>query len=259
MKALVLTYDKYRPLTDHMIHKYGQLWPHHPFTFRVPYQQLAGNGEPNREYIQCPPDIKSTVLALFNDLDDDEWIYWCIDDKYPANLDVHGLESIMQWMHSDNDKSADSILCCRPKKLTKQKRLTGKLIRPYNGTTLLERKNYKCIWIHQFLRVKVLRHLFNSFPDKIPNAKVMDKLKRHIGKPNDHRLFVTEQTMAVFGESTMRGVITANCHHSLKSLGLPLPEWHNGEIAESSIYGKMPGRSIRTIRQFFPSLLGKTS
>jgi len=259
MKALVLTYDKYRPLTDHMICKYRQLWPQHPFTFRVPYQQLAGNDEPEREYIQSPPDIKNTVLALLDDLDDEEWVYWCIDDKYPANMDVCGLESVMQWIHSGSNDSVDGILCCRPKKLMKHKRLTGKLVSSCTGTTLLERKNYKCIWIHQFLRVKVLRHLFKSFPDEIPNAKVMDKLKGHIGKPEDHRLYVTEQTMAVFGESTMRGVLTENCYRSMQDLGLPPPDWHAGEVTESSIHGKMPDRGIRALRQFFLNPLSRTS
>jgi hypothetical protein len=259
MKALVLTYDKYRPLTEHMIGKYGQLWPQHPFTFRIPYQQLAGKAEPAREYIRCPSGIKQTVLALIDGLDDEEWIYWCIDDKYPVKLDIGGIESIRNWIRRDYDQSVDSILCCRPRKLTKQKRLTGRLLKTGNGTTLLERKNYKCIWIHQFLRVKVLRHLFEAFPDVIPNAKAMDKLKGHVRKPDDHRLYVTKNTMAVFGESTMRGVITENCYRSLQNLGLPLPEWHRDKIAESSIHGKMPGYCTRALRKLFHSPLIKTS
>lgn len=252
MKAIVLTYDKYRCLTDHMIGQYQRLWPDNPFTFRIPYQKLAGNNEGDREYIKCASDIKSTVLALLDGLDDQEWIFWCIDDKYPISLDACSIQSIMGWITDTNDTSADGILYCRPKKLTKAKRLTGKLIKLDNGITLLERKDYKCIWIHQFLRVKVLRHLFESFPDEIPNAKIMDKLKEQVGKPDDHRLFVTEDTLSVFGESTTRGVITKNCYHSLQKQGLPLPDWHNGEPAEETIHGKNPGRRTGILRNLIP-------
>lgn len=248
MKAIVLTYDKYRCLTDHMIHQYQHLWPDNPFTFRIPYQKLSGRNEAGREYVQCPADIKSSVLTLLDGLDDQEWVFWCIDDKYPVSLEVSAIKSVMAWINEVNDQSADGVLYCRPKKLTKQKRLTGERMSTPYGTTLLERKNYKCIWIHQFLRVKVLRYLFEAFPDEIPGAKVMDRLKERIAKPDDHRLYVTGNTLSVFGESTMRGVITRNCYQSLQQRGLPLPDWHNGELAETNIHGKMPGRATKILR-----------
>jgi len=40
MKAIVLTCDKYRVLTEHMILKYDKLWSNHPFCFRIAYQDL---------------------------------------------------------------------------------------------------------------------------------------------------------------------------------------------------------------------------
>jgi hypothetical protein len=259
MKAIVLTYDKYRCLTNHMIHQYRRRWPDNPFTFRIPYQKLSGRNEADREYIRCPPDIKTTMLALLDGLDDQEWIFWCIDDKYPTSLDMCAIESIVGWIRDCNDPSADGVLFCRPRKLTRQKRLTGRQIGTSAGTTLLERKNYKCIWIHQFLRVKVLRHLFESFPDDIPDAKSMDRLKEHIEKPDDHRLFVTEDTLVVFGESTSRGMLTKNCYRSLQKQGLPLPDWHNGELAETNTHGKRPGRVARLLRNVVPTPVYRTS
>jgi hypothetical protein len=259
MKAIVLTYDRYRCLTEHMIHQYRLLWPDNPFTFRIPCQQLPDRNQAGREYIQCPPDIKSTVLALLDGLDDQEWIYWCIDDKYPVTLDVNGMESIMRWIDSTGNIQADGILCCRPKKLMKQKRLTGTRIRTSSGITLLERKNYKCIWIHQFLRAKVLKHLFKSLPDEIPDAKAMDGLKEQICKPDEHRLFVTAETLVVFGESTSRGMLTKNCYRSLQRQGLPLPDWYNGKLAGTNIHGKMPGRLARHLRNYRVTPARRTS
>jgi hypothetical protein len=259
MKAIVLTYDKYRRLTDHMIHRYRQLWPDNPFTFRIPFQQRSGTDSPGLEYLPSPPAIKATVLTLLQDLDEREWIYWCIDDKYPVHIDVPAMQSMLDWIRNRNDPLVDSILCCRPRKLTKNKRLTGREMQAGNGITLLERRNYKCIWIHQFVRVRVLRHLFESFPDEIPDAKAMDKLKGHVGKPGDHRLYVTERSLSLFGESTTRGVITKNCYRSLKKRGLPLPEWYNGKVASANIHGDMPGRRIRLLRELFPVALSRSS
>jgi hypothetical protein len=45
------------------------------------------------------------------------------------------------------------------------------------GNVYLRRRNYEQIWLHQFLRVKVIRNLFQNFPDGITSAKLMDSLK----------------------------------------------------------------------------------
>ena len=50
MKALVLTCDRYRVMTEHMILQYERLWPDHPFQFRIPWQELGGKDSPAREY-----------------------------------------------------------------------------------------------------------------------------------------------------------------------------------------------------------------
>jgi len=90
---------------------------------------------------------------------------------------------------------------------------------------LFERKNYEHIWVHQYLRVKVLRWMFGRFPERIDTAKKMDFYKKNVTKPNDHRIFVTRWNYADFGESTSRGVLTKNCKASLLENGFSLPEW----------------------------------
>src|SRR6187397_1047533 len=42
IKAIVLTCDRFRAITRHLILKYERLWPDHPFIFHVPYQELRG-------------------------------------------------------------------------------------------------------------------------------------------------------------------------------------------------------------------------
>jgi hypothetical protein len=230
MKAIVLTYDKYRTLTEHMILKYQQLWPNYPFCFRIPYQNLPGENTSKCEYIHCPIDIKGTVLTLLQDLNDDEWIYWCIDDKYPIFLDLPRIEVVMNWAINSSSNQCSSVLFCRIRDVLNGKALRQNWIgkdvklRDSFGNCYLLRKNYEQIWIHQFLRVKVIRYLFEELPDTIENAKVMDSLKYKVSLPESHRLFVTKENLAIFGESTSRGKLTLNCYESIVRNNLPLPK-----------------------------------
>src|SRR5438105_1360278 len=86
IKALVLTWDRNRAITEHMIRQYEKVWPNHPFIFHIPYQNLGGTDTEKRRYVTTPPAIKATVMALIADLDDEEWIYWCMDDRYPIRF-----------------------------------------------------------------------------------------------------------------------------------------------------------------------------
>jgi hypothetical protein len=94
-----------------------------------------------------------------------------------------------------------------------------------HGNVFLERNNYSQIWIHQYLKVKVLRHLFDSFPEVIPTAKEMDQLKSQLENPTSHRIYVTQDNLGAFGESTTRGVVTLNCWNSLHAHNLTPPAW----------------------------------
>jgi hypothetical protein len=236
IKAIVLTYDKFRNVTDHMIHKYNLLWPTHPLQFIVPYQNLAPTlFADNVEYIKTPSDIKGTVLSLLSELADDDLIYWCIDDKYPIELNVPKIERIYADLMNDISVSRiDALLFCRCRdmleevNLFKGKTLLGK------GIELRERRNYDQIWIHQFLRVKVIRDLFKAFPDEIKTAKLMDGWKDKLEKPVEHRLFVTKNNYAVFGESTTRGFLTKNCAESMKEFELTGPTFIS-EVTENEI------------------------
>ena len=108
------------------------------------------------------------------------------------------------------------------------------------GDILLERKGWYQIWIHQFLKAKVLRSLFSQLPLKISSAKALDGLKDQIPKPDEYHLFVTEQNFAVFGESTKRGVITRNCLESIRQTDIELPEWFQRSNGEWVTMGKLP-------------------
>ena len=235
MKAIVLTCDRYRVITEHMILQYARHWPEHPFVFHVPYQEEAARGEdgPRRRYRRTPRAIKATVLALLDGLPDREWVYWCIDDKFPVRLETGAIASMTAELDADPADDMDGLLFCRCRETLHD---PAAALLPHArtdaaGRVFLERRSWHQIWLHQFLRVKVLRGLFEGMPDDIGVAKEMDALKFAVPKPPGQRLYVTEQNYAVFGESTKAGRIMQGCHESVLASGLTLPAHfaeHNG-------------------------------
>jgi hypothetical protein len=225
MKAIVLTCDRYRTVTEHMILKYEELWPDHPFVFRIPFQEHAGARTDRTEYMRTRPALRATVLELIADLQDNEWIYWCIDDKYPIRLITKKVGEFIADATRSSDMSG--LLFCRCRLLLDNPALTLFPSERTNqaGDVYLERKAWHQIWIHQLLKVKVLRHLFSHLPEDIPTAKAMDELKDNVSKPPDYRLFVTKKNFAVFGESTHKGNLTRNCYESIKRTNIDLPPW----------------------------------
>ena len=231
MKAVVLSCDKYRPFTDHMIRSYRQSWPSHPFRFRVPFQSdptdlqvLHGDAI---EMIESPPDIKRTVLALIEDIDDEEWIFWCIDDKYPVELNESAANDCLEWVAKVSDPSVSGLMFCRCRKLLEPENLDwAHRARSPGGEEYIRRKNYYQFWIPQFLRAGILRALFMEFPDRPFEAKEMDLFTGQ--EPGmavkefspDQQLYVSRRNHARFGESTVSGRVTPNCKESMQKLGI---------------------------------------
>jgi hypothetical protein len=252
MKAIVLTFDRHRVITQHLMLQYERLWPDHPFRFRIPFQQLGGSDSNRVEYIESPPEIAATVLKLIEDIDDEEWIYWCSDDKYPIRLIVEKIKELLNYALATSEISG--LLFCRARVTLDRPELSllpHQRVTP-DGATLLERKGWYQIWIHQFLKAKVLRSLFSQLPLEIPSAKALDSLKDQIPKPDEYHLFVTEQNFAVFGESTKRGVITRNCLESIRQTDIELPEWFQRSTRERVTMGKLPADALwQRLRNWF--------
>ena len=239
MKAIVLTCDRYRAITEHMILRYERLWPDHPFVFQIPYQHARGAGTERTNYHKTPEDIKGTVLHLLADLDDEEWIYWCVDDKYPIQLVTGKIMDLIT--HAVSSPEMSGLLFCRCRVTLNSPKLAlypKETVNP-SGDIYFERKAWYQIWLHQPVKVKVLRYLFTHLPDRIPSAKEMDQLKNDIVKPPDLRLFVTKENFAVFGESTARGLVTQNCYESMVANQIELPDWFRHPNGQHVTMGKL--------------------
>lgn len=103
MKAIMLSYDnnhKYCELTYRM---YMDLWPTCPYHFYIPwnkYQPKYFIGKSNVTLIQCSSRIMPTMQALLTNVDDDDWIYWCIDDRFPTSIDIVGMQQLYDHLNN---------------------------------------------------------------------------------------------------------------------------------------------------------------
>ena len=265
MKAIVLTCDKYIKLAHHMIATYEKIWPSHPFIFRLPYENYPNHlKEKYADKVELVKiadtnlSIKSTLLSLLEDLSDEEWIYWCMDDRYLISLNERKANQTLDWMRSIRDPEISGICFARVRNLYKTSNVEKNdfLMSP-NKQIFLKRKNYNQIWLHQFLRVKVLRRLFSLFPDRNFSPKEMDGFKDKVNLIQEHRLYVIKTNIVIFGESTTRGKITRNCATSLARYNIDFPD--NFKVSNKEIViGKMYNFSVlNQVSEAFSSLVRK--
>jgi hypothetical protein len=89
MKAIVLSFDPHLEIANLVVETYNRLWPNCPFIFRIPFTDRDPRtvfAAQNVEFIQTPSDIRSTMENLLRDLPEDEFIFWCVDDRYPIEI-----------------------------------------------------------------------------------------------------------------------------------------------------------------------------
>lgn len=243
MKALVLTYDKYHIFTHHMINEYEAIWSDHPFRFIVPYNNTTPEYLRDRPSVllkKTDAQIKACALQMLDGIGDDEWVYWCIDDKYPIHLVTDAFRAAVEFVENCTDPSISGLCLSRSRGL-----MVNSLIDQQETLEVspkikaIKRLRYNQIWYHQFLRAKVLRHMFQSFPDHHFNAKQMDYYIDDLEMPADHQLYVTQHNYTTYGETTDAGKITANCAKSLIDHGHTIPDGFD-VLEEEIIMGENP-------------------
>jgi hypothetical protein len=236
MKAITLTFDQRRSILEHMLKTYAVHWPGNPFSFLIPYQentQVDAHGQ-EIEFVRSEPGIKETVSALLGGLPDEEWIYWCIDDKFLVDLDADAAAYFAGWIEKQTSPAFAGLCFCRARRLLSPDTVCMVAgAQTDRGDNLLLRYNYSQFWLHQFLRVRVVRDLFTSFPDREFVAKEMDGFISTEKPGEGTNLFVTEKNFAVFGESTLAGRLTTGCIANMRKLSFDVPE--EFEIVEREI------------------------
>jgi hypothetical protein len=249
IKAIVLTCDKNISIANHTICTYDKLWTNHPFIFRVPYSLeypnfLKDNYGEKIELIKTEAPIKPTVLSLLTDLDDEEWIYWCMDDRYLVKIRLLEVNCIYEYVKNNHDPDVVSIRLIRMNRSYTTDKFMKKdgdiIINKYltlKESIFSDWENLEGLWQPQFLRVKLLKRVFTSFPDRDFRAKEMDSFPKL--KLKGEKLYIPEKNLIVVGESTHRGELTENCASSFKKYKLEIPI-HLNITKKYMIQGKLP-------------------
>ena len=226
--AIVLSFDENHIFVDNLLFKMQKLWADSGFIYRIPYNKKKPTYLKRKyhdldiEFIKTNSQIKKTVLSLINDLNDEDWIYWCIDDKFPVALKSNKAHKILTFIKSINNPNFCGITFSRVRSLKNKEAIdNNKIINIDNNIKLLKRNS--CImqfWTHQFFRVKIIRKVFDSFPNHDFQAKKMDTYILNLNMNENYEFYVTEKNYIVFCESARRGIASHSLKRSLKESGI---------------------------------------
>lgn len=97
MKAILLTYDKQCGLAQLLVKSYELLLGEYlPFQFLIPCQNkhaYTDFSSDNVKFIESKTSkIKDSIAVLLDGIDDNEWVFWCIDDRYPVAVEREQLK-----------------------------------------------------------------------------------------------------------------------------------------------------------------------
>jgi len=112
VKGIVLSFDPHLEIANLLVETYNQLWPDCRFQFRIPFTDRDPRTifrAQNVEFISTPPDIRSTVKSLLCDLPEHEFVFWCIDDRYPIEIFEPAVLRAVRDFASDAGGDVDSI------------------------------------------------------------------------------------------------------------------------------------------------------
>jgi hypothetical protein len=228
MQALVLTFDNNQHVAAHAIACYDRLFSGNPFSFRVPYQSatlIQRDGQ--LDYVRSPAALVATVRTLLADLSADEWVFWCMDDYFPLNLDLPWLQAMIPQLTSPEFDDVTGInFCCsyKYKRYWRNRKLRSGDFVTIAGERFVESPDYDQIWAPQFIRVRALQSFFHRLKEPREYAKELDEQMRKLVKPAEHILLISASDHAIFAESTVRGRYSSDFVQSAAKLGISLDE-----------------------------------
>ena len=186
------------------------------------------------ELVRCQRDFFETAVTLLEPFRGDEWIYWCMDDRFPIELDREAFASAAAWI--GDPRSSDGVgalSLCRPWQWTCPWNAREEALRssPQFPEGFVRRRNWSQIWLPQFVRAGVLQRFFRLLRRTYP-IKALDREKHRVSLPSE-LLIATKRGYERFEESTTRGRPTPALLASLERFGLAHHEVR--AVAETSL------------------------
>lgn len=237
MEAILLTHDRQLGLAE-LVHKcYAQLWPGHPFIFRVPFSRAGDTGafsylsaQPNCRMIASAAGIKDSMAALLGGIDSREWVFWCIDDRFPIWLDPARLAQVIPELGTVPDEVEEVKLLRWREPLLEERLVIGAT-------------DFRCqapgsraygFWHHHFVRAGLLRAVFLG-PEVASDCRIL--AINQLIKDGEAQLFdgvaqVPATALVGLGEPLVAGRLTRNGRRWLKLMQCDVPAYRrvNREI-----------------------------
>ena len=213
------------------------MWPSCPFIFRLPvndrrsYESMGYfRTQKNIEIIDAHHEIRKTMEVLIKDLSDEEWVYWCIDDRYPIDIrDPEYLSDLIEYLDSNElDLNGIKLFHWREEIIKNKHRKI--LDRDYH---LQSPYSIWGFWQHHFCKTKVLKSIF--FSPKLPNPYRIRDINEtfHLKKlyiPVMEKTLVPDDNNILFREPCFQGKLTANGLDDLKRNQCPVPPYQKVDI-----------------------------
>ena len=223
MYAIVLTFDRQIQFAQLVIESYRALWPDYPFTFRVPYNEVYPRAlidRPEIELVHTEKDIRATMTNLLSGIEDEAFVFWAIDDRYPYWIrDTNTLEQVVAFvLHATSDIAGVKLTNHAIQAVGDQVWMIG------DERFRLQVDFPGGFYTHHFVRSGVLKKSFLEFdlPDSYSIAQFHEKL--YSMSSWDDRILVPERPLVHFGESCTRGKMTRNCLYALREYDLEVPD-----------------------------------
>ena len=205
-----------------MVAAYDELWPDHCLEFLVPYQSDNRSRPQVRRsrltFVRTGDGFQDTMLGLLKGMGQEDWVYFCIDDKFPTSLSVPQMSQVMRMVLDGHDE-LDEVAGLAFTRARSSLRWPGISITRTKcfGQQAYQRAEMSNFWFHQLFRVKVLRAYFQSLP-VVSAPKEMDGHGKTLNL--DLRFLTTKKHNLSLAESTSRGRVTSTALRSLNARGI---------------------------------------
>jgi hypothetical protein len=262
MKAIVLSFDPHLEIANLVVETYNRLWPNCPFVFRIPFTDRDPRtvfAAQNVEFVQTPSDIRRTMQNLLRGLPEDEFIFWCVDDRYPiAIFDLPVLRAAYDFVTGkpakvDSIKWTDIRVAGAHRKRDAKRQLLAHILAlfrprsteaPDRDTEWRQREEAtprapafvlagqhffrqlghpkNGFYMPQFTTPAFLKRFF--FAPALPLLYGIREFHHFLlGTEFEHESYFPDRFLVSTAESTFQGQLSASCYEQILKLGLSLP------------------------------------
>ena len=198
--------------------------------FRIPFAHATGSdafaylaAQRNCRLIESPPAIKASMTALLDGLDSAEWVFWCVDDRFPIALDAARATRIAEQLGGLAETVEEVKLLRWKEPWLSERMVIGETrFRPQAPGS-----RARGFWHHHFVRAGVLRAAFlgDDLARDCRIYAITERIKRHEELVFRGTAQVPTKPLLSLGEPLVEGLLTRNGRQWLERLQCDVPAY----------------------------------